>query len=114
MQIKYKASGDYLYPVVEMTDEETELVQKKHAWMRENYLREYDDAAYQALIVYGKLDNHLANIERDAETLMEQTVESLQKKYPALDRADMLAWVGHMNNLNAMAEEVVLQEIVYA
>lgn len=46
---------------------------------------------------------------------MEVLVEGLLGKYPAPDKGkDPLAWAAHMNSLTAMAEESVLQELVYS
>ena len=41
-------------------------------------------------------------------------MEGLLVKNPAPDKeADAMAWVGHMNLLKAMAEEVVIREVIY-
>ena len=46
---------------------------------------------------------------------MDLTVKQLLKQSPAPDRdVDFLAYVGHMNNLTAMAEEAVLHDLIYA
>ena len=38
----------------------------------------------------------------------------LLQKNPAPDKEmDAMAWVGHMNMLKAMAEEVVVREVIY-
>ena len=41
-------------------------------------------------------------------------MEGFLKKHPAPDKeTDQFAWAAHMNGLQAMAEENVLQEIIY-
>ena len=43
------------------------------------------------------------------------TIKRLLKQYPAPDRdVDFLAYVGHINNLTAMAEETALRDLIYA
>lgn len=45
---------------------------------------------------------------------METLLDSLNEKFPAPSKEkDPLAWVAHQNNLTAMAEEIVLKELVY-
>ena len=45
---------------------------------------------------------------------MEVIIEGLLEKSPALDKeTDAMAWAGHMNLLKAMAEEVVVRELIY-
>ena len=41
-------------------------------------------------------------------------LDSLNEKYPAPSKEkDPMAWAAHQNNLTAMAEEIVLKELVY-
>ena len=45
---------------------------------------------------------------------MEVIIAGLLEKNPAPDKeTDAMAWVGHMNLLKAMAEEVVVRELIY-
>jgi len=45
---------------------------------------------------------------------VEVIIAGLLEKNPAPDKeTDAMAWVGHMNMLKAMAEDIVLNEIVY-
>lgn len=45
---------------------------------------------------------------------MEILVAGLLLKYPAPDKADdLLAWAAHLNMLTAMAEECVINDLVY-
>ena len=53
-------------------------------------------------------------IDEQAENRMEELIESLNEKYPAPNKeTEQMAWVAHQNNLTAMAEEIVLKELVY-
>ena len=57
---------------------------------------------------------NLAQIDEQAENRMEELIESLNEKYPAPSKeTEQMAWVAHQNNLTAMAEEIVLKELVY-
>ena len=72
---------------------------------------EQDD---QSMLMSGRLNQHLAQIDEQAENRMEELIESLNEKYPAPNKeTEQMAWVAHQNNLTAMAEEIVLKELVY-
>lgn len=69
---------------------------------------------YQGLLLSGKLDRHLMEVEKAAGERMEVLMNGLLEHYPAPDKeSDQMAWVTHMNGLVAMAEESILSEPVY-
>lgn len=68
----------------------------------------------QSMLMSGRLNQHLAQIEEAAESRVETLLDSLNEKFPAPSKEkDPLAWAAHQNNLTAMAEEIVLKELVY-
>ena len=74
--------------------------------------RQVRDAS-QALLLSGKLNQHLLEIDRTANSRMEQIVDQMLQTNPAPDKAaDQMGWVQHMNALTQQAEEIVLQELV--
>lgn len=82
--------------------------------LRRTFLKEHRSNWYQSMMLTGKLDGHLLEIEKTAQERMEILMAGLLQKYPAQDKeADPLAWTAHMNMLTAMAEETVLAEVVY-
>jgi hypothetical protein len=76
--------------------------------LKENY---FDD---DSMLMSGRLNQHLAQIEEAAESRVETLLDSLNEKFPAPNKEkDPLAWAAHQNSLTAMAEEIVLKELVY-
>ena len=66
------------------------------------------------MLMSGKLNQHLAQIEEAAESRVETLLDSLNEKFPAPSKEqDPLAWAAHQNSLTEMAEEIVLKELVY-
>ena len=113
MELTYFQCGDYLFP--NLTIGETQAVTGKYEMLRKTFLKENRAGWYQGMILSGKLDKHLAEVEKAAEERMEILMEGLLEKYPAPDKAkDQLAWAAHMGSLTAMVEESVLQELVYS
>lgn len=112
MELTYYQHGDYLLP--NLTIGETHAVTGKYEMLRKSFLKENLTGLYQGMLLSGKLDNHLAEVEKTAEERMEILMKSLLEKYPAPDKGkDQLAWTAHMNMLIAMAEESILEELVY-
>lgn len=97
-----------------LTIGETHAMTGKYEMLQKTFLKENRTGWYQGMLLSGKLDKHLAEVEKEAKERMEILMESLLEKYPAPDKGkDQLAWAAHMNMLTAMAEESVLEELVY-
>ena len=113
MEITYHRQGDYLYPNLVLEADEP-LTIGKYGLMRKSYLKAHKPSWYQSMLMTGKLERHLAEIDRTAQECVERIVARLAVSFPAPDKAaDPLGWAAHMNGLAAMAEETVLKEIVY-
>ena len=114
MEITYTRKGDYLYPNLAL-DPTDDVELGKYGQMRRRYLREHRKAMYWGMYVEGTLTQHLLEVDEAAQAQVDLTVKQLLKQSPAPDRdVDFLAYVGHMNNLTAMAEEAVLHDLIYA
>ena len=80
------------------------------------YIKEHRPILYNNLVLSGKLNSYLVEIDRQVqerlEVIIQQAVAS-QGITEELKAADPLTWVGRMNNIRAIAEEVVNAEIIY-
>lgn len=71
---------------------------------------------YLELILTGKLNEHLHQIDEECHQMMDRLVEQMKEKQGVteeLKMQDQMAWVERMNNIRACAEEIVLKEIIY-
>lgn len=111
--ITYRRLGDYLLP---------NLIPPKTIpvgiWgqRRRDYLRRHKDPIYTGLLLAGKLDTHLAEIDQVATEMYEQLVVQMAQAEGItedLKATDQMAWVGRMNNIRDRATEVVLSELIY-
>ena len=71
---------------------------------------------YNRLLLVGKLDAHLREIDTLAAEQVDRIVADLAAKEGVneqLKATDQLRWVGLMNSFRAAAEEQILREIVY-
>ena len=109
------ADGMY-YPNLELPEEETPRY-GKYGRMRHTYLREHKKAYYTTLLLSGKLVPHLNEIDDAANSRMELITKQMAKSQgitETLKAQDQMAWVGTMNNIRNVAEEIVLAELIYA
>jgi len=112
----YELQGDYYIPCLVLDDEETQPI---GMWGRKylRYIKEQRPVLYITLLLSGKLNGHLAEIDNRAtemyDLLMKQLTEKegiteqLKAKYP-------MAWAGAMNNIRNRVEEIVNAEVIFA
>ena len=115
MEITYSKCGDYLIPNLVLEDTEAKPI-GKYGRMRKNYLKEHRPVLYTNLLVTGKLDRHLAEIDKACEDRMELLTQQMAKQEGVteeLKAIDQMEWVRRMNNIRNRVEEIVLSELVY-
>ena len=113
MEVTYRIQEGFRLPNL-MLPQEPSVHLGKYAELRRQYLKQHRRVLYTNLKISGKLATHLAEIEEAAESRVETLLDSLNEKFPAPSKEkDPLAWAAHQNNLTAMAEEIVLKELVY-
>ena len=111
--LSYTQTGDYLLPNLTLHQPKTPL--GKYGRMRLSFLRQQHPALYNTMLLNGSLYPHLMEVEQTAESRMQQTMAQLLKQNPTPDKEqNQMAWVQHMNNLRAQAEELVLTELIYS
>ena len=111
----YTQVGDYLIPNLVISEAEQSPL-GKYGRMRKHYLKEHRPALYTNLLTTGKLDQHLAEIDRSCEERMELLISQMAKLEgvtEVLKAADQMAWVRRMNSIGSRAEEIVMNELVY-
>ena len=114
--VTYRREGDYLLPNLELPDQNDIAHIGKYSRMRLHYLREQKHALYTGLLLSGKLNEHLHEVDERAEKQVDEIVTAMAKADgtdEALKARDQLRWVGLMNNYRSCAEELVLKEVIY-
>ena len=85
--------------------------------LRKSYVQEHRKGLYLELVLAGKLNEHLHQIDKECNQMMDRLVEQMKEKQGVTEELKMqnqMAWVGKMNNIRNCAEEIVVKEIVYA
>ena len=115
--ISYTLGEDGLYYPDLYLQEETEYSIGKYGMLRKSYLQEHRKGLYLELILAGKLNEHLHQIDKECNQMMDRLVYQMKVAHGVTEELKMqnqMAWVGRMNNIRACAEEIVEKEIVYA
>ena len=114
MNINYIRSGDYFIPDLELTEESRSI--GKWRRMHREYLREYHPIRYNSLLLSGELWTYLADLNQQAQDRLERVIDQMKVAEgitEALKASDPMAWVQHMNNIRARAEEIVRKELIF-
>ncbi|MFR5728137.1 TnpV protein [Blautia stercoris] len=89
----------------------------KYGMLRKSYVQEHRKGLYLELVLAGKLNEHLHQIDKECNQMMDRLVDQMKEAHGVTEEMKMqnqMAWVGRMNNIRACAEEIVEKEIVYA
>lgn len=114
MKLNYTKVGDYFLPNLTLKEQKGTI--NKYGYLRLNYLKEHKKGLYTSLILQDKLTNHLFSVSKDAEIRVNYLIENYKKMDKLTEKNkenNELEWVKMMNNYKNMAEEIVLNEIIY-
>ena len=114
MTLTYHWEGDYLIP--DLVAPET-ISTGIWGIRRRDYLKRYRTGIYTGMLLSGKLNAHLAEIDRQAAEMFERLTRQMAAEQGItehLKAKDQLAWVGAMNNIRSAAEEVILNDLLYS
>ena len=111
-ELTYHREGDYLIPDLIPPE-----IPRIGVWgkRRREFLRKHHDGIYTGVLLSGKLNAHLEEIDRSAsemfDLLMKQYAEreGVTEELKALDQME---WVQRMYSIRERVEEVMLQEFI--
>lgn len=112
--IRYTLKDSIYYPDLKLPDEQRPI--GHYGVLHREWLREHGHGRLSALCITGKLWTHLADVNEQAEAMMEQLMNQMaeaESVTEALKSTDQMEWVRRMNNIRNQAEEIVLTELVY-
>ena len=111
----YREENGHLVPELELP-EQTNYQIGKYGQFYLDYIKNHRRGRYTTLLTEGKLNARLHEIDLEANEMLEAIIPRLAAERGIdenLKARDMLRWVAEMNNIKAIAEEVVLQEVIY-
>ena len=112
----YELQGDYYIPCLMLDDEDTHPI---GMWGRRHlrYIKEHRPVLHTTLLLSGKLNSYLAQIDNRATEMFDRLMKELSEKEgitEQLKAQDQIAWVGAMNSICNRAEEIVNVEVIFA
>lgn len=112
----YELQGDYYIPFLTLPTEKEHkpigLWGKRH----KRYLQEHKRAVYISLLMNGKLNSYLADIDEQATEMMFRLIEQMADKEGVAEQLkaeNPILWVGKMNEIQARAREIVQTELIF-
>ena len=112
--LSYTLHGDYYLPDLEINEEEPTY--GKYGIMRKQFLKEHRSARYQYLVLTGKLTEQLNQVDKEAREKVEMLMEQMVEQWGVTEELkmhDQMEWVRRKDNIQAIAEEIALKEIIY-
>lgn len=115
-RIGYTLREDGLYYLDLELPEGTHYEIGKYGRMRREYLKNHRRGEYIRLLMDGKLNEYLHEVDEECYERMELLVEQMKVGTgitEELKASDQIKWVGLMNNVRSVAEEAVIRELIY-
>lgn len=114
MELTYTMQGDYQIP--DLTVPESPKL-GKYGMLRRTFLREHRDGIYTGMLLTGTLSSHLEEVDRQAQKMLDDLTEQMKALNGVtehLKAEDQMRWVQMMNSIRHSAEEVILNDLIYA
>ena len=111
----YREENGYLIPNLTLPDEEQVEI---GLWGQRHlrYIKQHHKVRYVNLLTSGKLNEHLADIDNQAEDMFFRLVKQIAEREGVTEqlKADnQMEWVARMNNIRSRAKEIVNDDLIY-
>ncbi len=100
----YELQGVYYIPCLELPAEKEERHVGVRGQRHLRYIRKHKKVFYSNLLISGKLQSYLADIDKQAEELYHRLIEEMADRQGVTEKfkADQpMEWIGKMNNIQA-------------
>ena len=112
----YVRQGDYLLPCLSLPAEKESKPVGVWGQRHLRYLKQHRKVLYINLLTSGKLNSHLADIDKQAEDVFLRLVEQTAKRESVseqLKAENQMEWVGRMNSIRSRVAEIVNAELIF-
>lgn len=114
--ISYSRVGDYNIPNLVLPPEEVSVKLGKWGIMYKSHLEKHKSAVFNSLLIKGKLYQHCAEVEKQANEMFDMLVEQMKAAEGVteqLKEENQMEWVCLMQNIEARVREIVCEELIY-
>ncbi len=116
MKITYREVNGYLIPNLKLPPEEASVRLGKWGMMYKSHLEKHKSALFNSLLIKGKLYQHCAVIEKQANEMFDMLVEQMKEAEGVTEQLkedDQMEWIQRMGNIEARVRELVCSELIY-
>ena len=116
-KITYRQVGDYKIPNIILPPEQDNITVGKWGMLHKDYLQKHNSVLFATLLTQGKLYQHCAEIDTQAQQMFSTLVEQMTKSEnitEQLKAQNQLEWVRRMNSIQERVNEIVCNELIYA
>ena len=111
----YQRQGNYGLPSLRLLSEEEQFI---GVWGQRyrRHLKQNHRILYYNLLTSGTLNEHIAEVDRQAESMFQSLVKSLSEKENVTEKMKANApieWIQRMNNIRNRAAEIVNAEVIF-
>ena len=114
-KITYRQVGDYLIPNLKLPPEEANITLGKWGMMHKSYLEKNKKVFFSLLLGQGKLYQHCAEVEKQAQEMFDTLIEQIKESEGVteqLKEENQMEWVQRMNNIQQRARETVSNTLI--
>ena len=114
--ISYTLHGDYYLPNLTLSDDEKGTEIGVYGQRHLRYIKQHKKALYLNLLTTGKLNDHLADIDKQAEEMLFRLEKQMAEREGVTEQLktdNQMEWVARMNNIYCRATEIVSNELIY-
>ena len=100
-----------------LTVQTDEVIIRRWGQKRKKFLKEHREWIYLRMMDEGTLTDHLTEIDKAAEEMMELLRQEWMKKEGVTEQlkaVNQMEWLRRLNSIESRAEEVVLNKLIYA
>ena len=116
MKLTYTKVGDYLLPNLTIKNQNYKRI-NKYGLLKLQYLKRHNKTFYTTLLMKNELTNYLVSVSNECENKSNTLIEQFKKSDKLLSEKskeiNQLEWTKLMNNYNNIAEEIILNELIY-
>lgn len=114
--ITYRQVNDYMIPNLKLPLEESNIRLGKWGMLHKDYLLNHKKAVFSNLLAEGKLYQHCAEVEKQANEMYDLLIKQIKEAEcvtEEMKEQNQLEWVQRMGNIQHRAKETVCAELIY-
>ena len=110
----YELQGDYYLPCLKLPEGEQQSV---GLWGQRHlrYIKQNRKVLYLNLLTSGKLNEYLADLDRQAEDMFSRLVKQMAEREGVTEQlkaVNQMEWIAQMNSIRQRATEIINHDII--